>query len=52
MVCMFQMRRCMGKIAVWGLAPIEPLSGVYCNIKTRAFREEEEEEEKDESLTS
>ena len=38
----------MGKIAVWGLAPIEPLSGVYCNIKTRAFREEEEEEEEKE----
>ena len=30
----------MGQITVWGLAPIEPLSGIYCNIKTRTLREE------------
>ena len=40
MVCMLQMRRCLGQIAVWGLAPIEPVSGIYRNFKTRTFREE------------
>ena len=37
---MLQMRRRLGQIAVWGLAPIEPVSGIYCKTKTRAFREE------------
>ena len=40
MVCMLQMRRCLGQIAVWGLDSIEPVSGIYCNFKTRTFREE------------
>ena len=30
----------MGQITVWGLAPIEPVSGVYRNFKTRTLREE------------
>ena len=30
----------MGQITVWGLAPIEPVSGIYRNFKTRTFREE------------
>ena len=34
------MRRCLGKITVWGLDRIEPLSGVCCKTKTRALREE------------
>ena len=38
----------MGQITVWGLAPIEPLSGIHSDIKTRTFREEKEEEEEEE----
>ena len=34
------MRRRLGQITAWGLAPIEPLSGIYCNIKTRTLRKE------------
>ena len=34
------MRRRLGQITVWGLAPIEPVSGIYCNFKTRALWKE------------
>jgi len=30
----------MGQITVWGLAPIEPLSGIHKKVKTRTLREE------------
>ena len=40
MVYMFQMRRCLGQIAVWGLGRIEPLSGIHKKVKTRTLREE------------
>ena len=40
MVCMLQMRRRLGQIAVWGLDRIEPLSGIYCKTKTRTFWKE------------
>ena len=40
MVCMLQMRRRLGQIAVWGLGRIEPISGIYRNFKTRTFWEE------------